>query len=875
MSNSNVIFNILGSMKEYILTHYSKTEKKAIDFLEDENIQEFIGKLEEHFSKKEIYKFVVDMLIENFISVNSMKKNLTDIFGNATELTIFNYRNYLMFKGYSKYDAEKSKNVSLNTNLSVKLFEEIANIGVTDTIHKYKDILSEIARVNLIDENRLFTKIMEYYNAYLNNDVTLKSKRSAEIKDYIKKYNAKIKEQYARDYSEQMIKGIESYFKKRVSSATDDKNRSIMIADYIIINGITLSNTIQEKFGKYIEDELLEEFVSNFFKPNSVNFELLGIMEPSVLSDYESLKSYSRLKDNYLIRINEYFDISEFKIINQFLNGDKDIKNKLTKIQQCILNEIKPLLLESQSKIIIDDLNSCFDVETSIRPLSGSEKDNIIHYKNLVREYFKLRADFFKYIKLNNQFQHSNIQKSSVFKDDYYELNDDYGYLYNLRFVANVIDNISCEDAVNVSLNDEIKEFLFRIIPCFMVSGDSIDVAFLSDLFGIINRLPKSEKFSICELSNAYKLVSLYKSIDETALNILGEDVCKKLVFNNQFIDKKNNEELIKQRLEKAVYALSKAYEIKKSSIPYFDDIKYNNITLQRYNNVDPSIFTSGIDTNTCFKLDGNDNDYLLYSMLSDNGLVIRILEDGVMCGRITAHLYYNLLIINGIRNNKNEYKSSSSDDYKRNQDIIKAVELLADKLIADTKDAECPIDFVCTNMAGILESHMFWEDNEIISVNINNPIDTYNDDFARFLKLFEDRPEYLSQIDVNSTESYWSKAPFTTDFGSYPLVLIKAREGKTLRRRSDIAYNPQPAVYKRPNFVNIIGSGYLTDDEIKQCDRIRSLCVYNMNGILAEDVKLYIDISRSFKSYSITDTKACFETKSGKVLGIEIKKCR
>lgn len=873
MGNNTIVFKTIQMMEKYISDHYSNEDKKtALDLLSDIHMQAFIRNLEDYCSAKEIYIIVVDLLIECFICENNMKKNLANIFHNATELTIFNYRNYLMFKGYCKYDEEKINNDSLNANLSVKLFEEIASIGAEDTINKYKDILSEIAQINLIDENRLFAKIIEYYSAHLFNDITLQSKRSAEIKDYIKKYNSKIKEKYAYDYSEQMISNIKGYFRRKGSSKIDARHMDIMIADYITINGTALSNSIQEKFEKYIEGELLKRFVSNFLKDDYKNLEFLGLMEPSVLKDYEAFKSYKRLEKNYLIKINKYFDISEFDIINKFLNDDRSIKNKLTTVQQSILNEIKPLLLESQSELIMDELNGIFDIKTEIRPISDKEKNNIMYYKNLVKEYRRLKIDFFKYIKINNQFKDNNIPKNPLFKDDYYELNDDYGYLCNLQFVANVIDNISCEDTNKFYLNDKIKEFMFCVIPCFMVSGDSVDIDFLSNLFNIINRLPKSENFSICELSNAYKLVSLYKYIDETALNILGEEVCKKLVFNNQFIDKKNDETLIKQRLEKAVYALSKAYDANKSSIPYFSDIKYNNITLQRYSNIDPSILTSGIDTNTCFKLDGNDNDYLLYSMLSDNGLVIKILEDGVMCGRITAHLYYNLLIINGIRNIKNEYRASSSEEYKRNQDIVKAVELLADKLIEKTKNNKCPIDFVCTNMAGILESHMFWEENEIIYLGIKNPIDTYNDDFIKFLKLFENRPEYLSQINLNSTEYYGNKAPFTTDFGSYPLVLIKAREGKHLRNVRDIAYKFQPAIYERPNFVNIIGSGYLTDEEIRQCDRIKSLCVYNKNGLLEEDVKLYIDISKSFKKYVITDSKACFETKSGKVLEIKIK---
>ena len=79
-------------------------------------------------------------------------------------------------------------------------------------------------------------------------------------------------------------------------------------------------------------------------------------------------------------------------------------------------------------------------------------------------------------------------------------------------------------------------------------------------------------------------------------------------------------------------------------------------------------------------------------------------------------------------------------------------IKILAQRLIDLTTNNNCPIDFVCTNMAGILESHQFWEDKEQIPEHIiTNPIDTYNDDFAHFISLFNEHSEYLSQINIKN----------------------------------------------------------------------------------------------------------------------------
>lgn len=699
-----------------------------------------------------------------------------------------------------------------------------------------------------------------------------KAKLDVEIKDYIRNYIIKAKSVNVKQYIEQNIDVIKINFDKKNEAKISAEQRESFIPNYINRKGLSISNDIQEIFEVNIEGDSLYEFISNFSKDDSLNLSMLGLVEPGIIGDCKPRRTYNRLNNNFLDRVNKIFTIEELDVMKQFLLCNHSVDSKLTIEQQRLLILLIPLLKESKTEIVVDEESKKFKFVTEIPDISLGEETKILEYKRLVSQYNKMKKEFF--ITLNKEVPRivNDDSKETFFKDDYYELNSKYSYLNNYLFVAKVIDYIVKYDFHIVELSESIQSFLEDIVPCYLVSSTEEDIKFLCDFLGNIEKYPKSQTFKITELSNLYKFVTIYNYIDENIINILGEKVCKKLVFKNQFIDKINNDETITNRLEKAVFAMSKAHDMTHSSIPYFDDITVGNITLQRYNNADSEILTSGIDTNTCFKLDGNDNDFILYSILSSNGLVIKILENGELCGRITANLYFNVLIINGIRNKDNTYKISSSDERKRNQNILNAVELLAQKLIDMTTYNKCPIDFVCTNMAGILESYNFWNEKEQISPTvITNPIDTYNDDFKNFLDLFKEHPEYLNQVNVNEQSSYFNSSPFTTDFGSYSFVLIKSRDNKILERKSDVAYEPQPPIYERPNVVSIAGSGYLTEEGLNQCEKIKSLHIFNTRGF-KDSVKVYCDLSKKFRSFVVSDTEAILETTTGTQVILKIR---
>lgn len=843
MSEDELIFN---------LYNYAKNFSSASEFIKNPEVKNYILNLEEVLDSKTLYFILIEIMITNFVSVREDGEKLNSLLINSIDLTIYNYRQYLLFKGNMLYDTQESSN---KMNLSRMLMDSIASTDYETTVEKYKKDIESLASIIKVDTNYIKTILNSYYVSLCSQDKNRMSKLSAIIKEYVRKYNAILKTNYANSYANQNIDKIREFFALKEQAQTGNSiDLSIIVRNYIERYGIELSNEIFQVFNIYIEQKKLEEFVTNFSKKDALNYEILNLDEPVACKKSEAIKVYSRIEKNFLPILNKAVTPQLAVAIRKFLCGDESVKNLISKCLQKTLRELRCLIVKLDCEVMYNAAENKFYLSNFDTELTQEELNEIESYNQKCKLYAKMKKKFVAFKGGSNSPRIITKYDESVFSDYNYESTEEYYYLRNFEFMADFIDQFEAKD-IDVLEFEHVKKFLMAIIPCLIVDADFDNIKFLVDFICNANKFNREQKFCIEELQVAFKLSTFYDYVNEIILSTLGENVCKKLIFNTQFIERKNDKELISLRLQKAVYTMYLAHQKKTSSIPYFEDIEYKNIILSRYNEADEEILTSGIDTNTCFKLDGNDNDYILYSILSSNGLIVKIIDknSGNICGRMTANLYFNVLIINGIRVSGNEYIASSLEEEERNQNIVEAVKILAQKLIELTSNTPCPIDFVLTNKAGILESNLYLAHNEIIEGILDNSIDTFNDDFESFKNMFKEHPEYLFQLNPNSESSFYGKPPFTTDFGSYPLILVEARQGKRLNRRWDIASTPQESIFERPSTVYSNGTGKIPREHLSQCSKIKSFVIFkteNMGG-----GKLFVDLSKSFQSYTITDS--------------------
>lgn len=848
------------------------------DFLKDEHVIALKQEIANNsISNKDFIGFIQGVFYSSasretdFISRNL----LTSIFNQKPVLNIADYRSYLRFRAIPVWENYRNQHSDFFDNLSKRITDYLTCHSVDETIKAFSKYLNEIINVTQISYATICDLLNKYKNSYEVHDMVLLSEVSASIKTLIQSFNSKSKEKFVASYLESRVNEIRPYFiQKNHSESQQVQMSKKKYVDFILSDVVmrqNFRNILNEFYHDVIEKEDFDEIVKNIYSNNASanewNLEFLGLnRKPAFEPYYDSSVAYTRATTNFLPLIKKSFDLSDINLINDYIKNidnvslKKEIKRKIKKSNIPLLEKFAVVLKEAKGELTI--LNGEFVIVSKTKVLSDSMKREAKEYRKTLKKYisFKNRAlsVYYHQIDIMNKIVPS-FQNNIVldFTDDNYIFDiKKFNELFSVEFfikLARCLDYENIGHSLGNSDNAaKLRKLLFTDHLLASVMFDGGDVTLIADIINSIDSINSgklAKSFTINDLPKIVKMANIHKYNNDFMGSILSDEVVEKIINNNQFIQGPNTPEAIKDRLNKALALMIKAHDIDHSAIPYFKPVKYKNITLKRYLNDDPRILTSGIDSNTCFKINGNDNDYLFYSVASKNGLVIEILCDNIMCGRATAHLFCNVLMINGLRTSNNEYQSSTLDDSEKNRNMLRALEILAYKLIQDTSHSNCPIDYVICNKAGILESSEFDGAYELIDDQLlrRHIIDTYSDDYQDFINNFK---QYLIQAPY--ADSY-EDCPFTTDFGHFPVFLIASRDNRRLERLSDISYNTADAIYERPK-INIVGKGQLVGEALRVVQRNDALDYYKKNG--TSDGFKKKNHNYKYENYVIDDNK-------------------
>lgn len=855
------------------------------EFIEDPIVEKIIEKWEKEKSDISIYDVIIKCLVN---TMDISNKDLIEELFSSPKLTISSYKKFLRFKGLEAWENYRQSKQKLFVNLSSRICDYLIGHSVEETECEFLEEINMISGVTGKSVKQIVTLFGSYKKAYNIKDSIELSNNSAKIKSLIKAFNSKTKEHYINIYINSHVNDIMPYFKQSVIVDNDivkiglDEFCSIVLKDSKLRNKWRMA--ISDKFYYVVDNEELAKFIVNILNENDQeNLKFLGLLVPPRFALLSNTRAYNRFVKNYLGRVNKNFDVAQLELINKFLSTtDKDEKNamssKFTKEQLKLLNEIRPILYDATGHLTVVDQK--FNIFTDLEVLDEEEEIEMKTYKKDLNSYFSIknmiaRVYYNQCEALTKIVGHVSSERELSFTDDNYVLNN-FSYLFKLDVIVDILSKLDKNPVNHFSYDDEYYKKLKcllsdqGLLSCILVNGENSDI--IANIINNVSTICKGnlkDDFNMSRLSDIVKHADLYKYIDNFTLAILGEEVAEKIVYNFQFLQGKNTPDKIKSRLDKAVDLMIKAQDRNMSCIPYFDDIICDNIRLSRYKNNDPDILTSGIDSNTCFKISANDNDYLFYSVLNKNGMVARLFDDDKMCGRITAHTFGNVLLINGVRTVENNYQSLSLEEKCRNDNMLTAVKMMADKLIELTSDSDCPIDFVVSNKAGILESPEYNSNFSILPDHLfKNPIDCYHEDFDEFKNMYNDRPGFLQEVIYHNN---CQNAPFTTDFGHYPVVLISSREGKQLTRLSDIALDSPEAIYERPCLDYVIGRGRLDDDNLRRIVRIDALRYSNSGG--ESDKYRIVNYNDNYEAFEIDDDNYVLVTSNGSVIHNSINK--
>lgn len=775
-------------------------------------------------------KFITD-IIDCCDKSDTFKKRLKDLLKPLPIITISSYRKIYEIEAEEQWKQLKSKNRDLFSSFFQRMYIQLEIYGIEKVEKDYNNNLHIMAEVLGKDYDDIRSKIISLNYFLKSNDTKNIEKIKEDLKQYYKKFVILSKKRFVNEYVDDKLNSIKKYFSK-ISSNKILKQ----MTENEFINVIKsrdnlygkLLNGVNANFNINLSNLDFERMIISILnKQDEETYKILNIKKPEFYDDIKQMKSFRRLRANYVRKIRENIKPELYGICEKYLNNpleNKNLKSYFSQEQILFLNDIINLMKESKS---IVDFNNDMLFLSEYKEFTKENKKELEKFNydiSIFNEIKKIIFDMYireketyneLYKIVEEDVNNKELSGDIIFNDSNFELTD-FSYAFDEKIIKNFISKL--EEESFLSLNNyeymKLKDLLISDKLLAPMLYDNLNQAKLYELINNFHNIYSIIDYSLINKSNLdliFKKLNVYKYANGKQINMLGLEVVEKIINSNQFMDVKVTDDDIKERLVKAEDLLNRAENVTLSTVPYID-VNKNGVYISRYLNNDPKILTSGIDTNSCFKLSANDNDFLYYTILNKNGFVIKFTnKDGKLLGKAIGIRRNNILEINGIRNSDNSNLITSKEQYTQYKNMLEAFDLYASKIIEETKDTNTPIDFVVSNKAGLLESSEFNDRYEVLGSHLfDNPIDTTNDDWYKFVHTYDGcKKNYLQQASDNTI--------FTTDFGHYPVVMIKKRDGKNLERLFDISYDDPEAIYERPDSRGKVIHNYIDSDFIRK----------------------------------------------------------
>lgn len=824
-----------------------KTKESILKYIENKKYRaKIISTLFNNAKKieylKEDFDYDLRFLIISHINDAKTMLDLLDI--SPENIDLDSLYPVIMYYVNNKWLEFYNDNSEMFTCLDTKLIDFAEKIGYSRVLMEFSPVFKTVCRVVNMEASKLSDILIEYKE----------TKDLQKLKEISKQFYNLYKEQYiAKEYSR-----IKTQVKDNFYLVDREKVREKLIIDIKKNKYIKMSSKHQEQ--EYLKELLApynfngnyEEFVKYALLGDEDKLlELLNITKPNNIDVFNKSKSLLRLNQNYLPVIKK-MDINIVKILSMYIAEEVSyeyVKENCDKSVLKIITDIYNLANDASAILSLDNNNISFNVSYS--PLDIKEINDINLY---LKEKLKVKKIGNKIAKRMNEVITSNISVSDNEIDKYIEktpLDDSFYKASNYKLFRDCKSYPVAKALVYKITEDEIKEndpivdlFIKNklLTKLFMVSHDEADND-VDKLLTIIDNLNVyCEKFgiknvSIADLEKIIKYTSLYGYLeDETEQVILGNEVLRKLVFGETFIYKKNKETRTK-RLNKAVKLLVDDMAIIDSTIPYVS--VRGKYTVERYNNTDPNAITCGIDTDACVRLDAPDNDFLIYSLKSKNGIIVKITdENGNFVGRINGFRNGNILYFNQARTIYDVHFQPLKKTNEEQREIREYIEEFSRKIIEESSKTSEPIEHVV-----IVKAYDYADDEEKKNVNkalVYDPISSDTADYESFRRdpLLRDP----------------SRKSFRTDYETnLDLILLASREGTKLEKEGDFKrYDPSP-LYVRPR--KQVKRKLSYTDLLEHINRINALWCYVGNS--DEQYKKRCDYQKligldNIKSYAI-----------------------
>ena len=252
-----------------------------------------------------------------------------------------------------------------------------------------------------------------------------------------------------------------------------------------------------------------------------------------------------------------------------------------------------------------------------------------------------------------------------------------------------------------------------------------------------------------------------------------------------------------------------------KSTVPYIKG-STTNYVYSMYDSQDETLLLSGINTNACFRVAGNDNDFLHYCALDKNGFVIKITDTfGNFIARAAGFRNGNSVYINQLRTIYDMggygYEGSYTNELKEIIEIFRKACLDIVETSQNNESEKDKIDFVFVTHSYALDYVPTNVNIDVVNKIGNNPMDHDSQDWKDF---------------VTNTQNLQENNTFTTDYGNYSLLCMASNKTIGRIKPKDIKPKDVQAVYTRPRN-KIIVTENLDANIISKINKINGIYSY------------------------------------------------
>lgn len=721
----------------------------------------------------------IDKYIERYIKLFVKALN--------TPPAIQNLKTVLQVCAESEWDNYREEHLDDYANIFGKICTELKNNN------DYSDAINKLGFLNkmqktLDDKYYLLLQAMEQYHSIIHSNIQLGNIDFA--RDQIAKLSALYvsisKENFKKEKIEEYFKDIKNYFipkktnpiiyKKLIEHKHKDKFKELYQNKDNEIRSF-LENIVKQ-YSDIIDNNTIWSMINNFLNNGYSKMDSF-VKAPRGWNNYkryeEASKLINRLNSHYIKYTDQelvrYLDIVKYSFEtdkyyyegpdfdNESISRYNEYRKKLQafeKIKQQIIFKAKKL--EINSEILDDELK---EISEDL-PFT----DEYFEFIGLNDCLFKLE-DFIDSCILDDDF----IEPSSLIDDDAYSILTNYVLNNGLVWMLLLIDRYS---------NDSLNEI--------GIDKETILASF--DYMKDVSRLAKTFKYDINKYEDVLALCELSECADDKTIAILGKDVIFKLCIDQDYTDE-DTEEIVRMAKE----LVCKMIKRNKSTVPYVSG-RTNNYMYSMYNPQDETILLTGINTNACFKIGGNDNDFLHYCALDKNGFVIKITDNfGNFIARASGFRNGNGVYINQLRTIYDEGGVGYEGSYeKEKNEIIETFYKACNDIVQTSqqnKNEHDKIDFVFVTKSYALSRTESNVDRNVANKIGDNPMDTTSEDWKNFVNNTENLQEIHDEDDT-----------FSTDYGNYDLICVVSSKKHRIFRKliaKDIKPKDVEAVYTSP----------------------------------------------------------------------------